>query len=141
MSYTIDLDGKILQAWYYENGDLIKDTNNPYNIEFFVTAPFNDEQKAQYKEIKRLKKYLRDTDYKALKYADGAYTEEEYAPVREQRAESRARINEIEAAFIHPTLTREQIDHAEAIAAKKIISIIEEQTGKEVEEILGEVNE
>lgn len=134
---TIDLEGHILSAWYYENGDLIKDTNNPYNIEFYITAPFNDEQKEKYKEIDELKKYLRDTDYKALKYADGAYTEEQYAPIREQRAESRARINEIEATFIHPTLTREQIELAEAKAMGKVKAIIEKKTGKEVEEITG----
>lgn len=48
-------------------------------------------------EINALKILLRDTDYKALKHADGALTDEEYAPIRQQRAEWRARINELEA--------------------------------------------
>lgn len=48
-------------------------------------------------EINALKILLRDTDYKALKHADGALSEEEYAPIRAQRAAWRARINELEA--------------------------------------------
>lgn len=134
---TIDKDGKILSAWWYENGDLIRDTYNSYGIEFFIAAPFNEEQKALYKEISELKKYLRDTDYKAIKYSDGAYTEEEYAPIREQRAASRARINEIEQSFVHPTLTREEMDYAEAKAMGDLKAKIEAETGKEVEEITG----
>ena len=50
-------------------------------------------------EINSLKILLRDSDYKALKHADGALSEEEYAPVREQRAAWRARINELESAL------------------------------------------
>ena len=50
-------------------------------------------------EINALKILLRDTDYKALKHADGALNDEEYAPIRAQRAEWRARINELEAEY------------------------------------------
>ena len=48
-------------------------------------------------EIAQLKKQLSDTDYKAIKYAEGQLTESEYSATRSQRASWRARINELEA--------------------------------------------
>lgn len=44
-----------------------------------------------------LKQKLADTDYKALKFAEGELTAEEYAPVREERRALRAKINTLEA--------------------------------------------
>ena len=53
--------------------------------------------KDQYRlEINQLKKQLSDTDYKAIKYAEGQLTEEEYASVRELRQGYRDRINYLE---------------------------------------------
>ena len=134
---TIDKDGTVVpgQAWWYENGPLIRDTDNEYGIEFFIGVPYNEEQKAKYKRIAELKRQLRDTDYKALKYADGAYTEEQYAPIREARAACRAEINEIEKDFEPPTLTREEMDCAEKKAMDSLRARIEEETGEEVESI------
>ena len=48
-------------------------------------------------EISQLKKQLSDTDYKAIKFAEGQLTEEEYSPIRLQRQSYRDRINELEA--------------------------------------------
>ena len=48
-------------------------------------------------EITALKILLRDTDYKAIKHSEGEISDEEYAPIRAQRAAWRARINELEA--------------------------------------------
>lgn len=48
-------------------------------------------------KIFALKMELCATDYKCLKYVDGALTEEEYAEVREHRAELRRQINELES--------------------------------------------
>ena len=48
-------------------------------------------------EIKMIKSYLAATDYKALKFSDGALTEEEYAPIRAQRQAWRDEINMLEA--------------------------------------------
>ena len=45
----------------------------------------------------KLKKQLSDTDYKAIKYAEGQISEEGYAPIRIQRQSYRDRINELEA--------------------------------------------
>ena len=54
--------------------------------------------KDQYRlEITQLKKQLSNTDYKAIKYAEGQISESEYASVRELRQSYRDRINELEA--------------------------------------------
>lgn len=47
-------------------------------------------------EIWSLKEQLRESDYKAIKYAEGWITAEDYAPVKAQRQEWRERINELE---------------------------------------------
>ena len=47
-------------------------------------------------EIVALKSLLADTDYKALKHADGVMSVEEYEPVKVQRKEWRRLINEYE---------------------------------------------
>ncbi len=46
--------------------------------------------------INELKTYLKATDYKAIKYAEGELSEEEYAPIKEQRNDWRAEINKLE---------------------------------------------
>ena len=48
------------------------------------------------KEIKFFKQLLNETDYQAIKFAEGHLTEEEYAPIKEQRQTWRNRINELE---------------------------------------------
>ncbi len=47
-------------------------------------------------KIDVLKEKLAETDYKALKFIDGEFTEEEYAPIREERKNYRIKINELE---------------------------------------------
>ena len=46
--------------------------------------------------VAELRKKLADTDYKALKYAEGELSATEYAPVLEARREWRAEINAIQ---------------------------------------------
>ena len=48
-------------------------------------------------EIVELKKYLSDTDYKAIKFAEGEITETDYQEVKSQRHDARVRINELES--------------------------------------------
>ena len=64
-------------------------------------CPMKTEQdllKDQYRlEIQQLKKALSATDYKAIKYAEGQISEEEYASVKAERQGYRDRINELEA--------------------------------------------
>lgn len=55
-----------------------------------------DEAKAR---IFELKNFLTATDYKAIKYAEGALTADEYAPDRQARADARAEINRLEAGL------------------------------------------
>ena len=63
-------------------------------------CPMKTEQdllKDQYRlEIQQLKKQLSDTDYKAIKFAEGQISEEEYASVKAERQGYRDRINELE---------------------------------------------
>lgn len=47
-------------------------------------------------ECTKLKKYLDDTDYLAIKVVDGRLTEEEYAPTRQKRAETVLKIQNYE---------------------------------------------
>lgn len=53
---------------------------------------------AQNSAISSLKARLTETDYKCLKFADGALTDSEYAATREERAKLRTAINDIEVA-------------------------------------------
>nr|DAM24954.1 MAG TPA: hypothetical protein [Caudoviricetes sp.] len=48
-------------------------------------------------EINGYKQLLEQSDYKALKHADGVMTDEEWEPVKAQREELRAKINACEA--------------------------------------------
>lgn len=64
-------------------------------------CPMKTEQdllKDQYRiEITQLKKQLSDTDYKAIKYAEGQISEEEYSKIKSERQGYRDRINELVA--------------------------------------------
>lgn len=48
-------------------------------------------------EINACKILLLDTDYQAMKHADGALTDEDYADTKAKRQQWRDRINELEA--------------------------------------------
>lgn len=47
-------------------------------------------------QIDLLKKKLADTDYKAIKYAEGLISEEDYASIKAERQALRDKINELE---------------------------------------------
>ena len=47
-------------------------------------------------EIRELKQKLNETDYKAIKYAEGVLSEDEYSGTKAQRQAWRDRINELE---------------------------------------------
>ena len=69
-----------------------------YRKELCPMKTEEDLLKDQYRlEITQLKKALSDTDYKAIKYAEGQISEDEYASVRAERQGYRDRINELEA--------------------------------------------
>lgn len=47
--------------------------------------------------INELKRKLRSTDYKAIKYAEGLISEYDYAPIKAEREGYRAEINSLES--------------------------------------------
>ena len=70
-------------------------TDNHYQV---IHISEQDLLKDQYRlEITQLKKQLSDTDYKAIKYAEGQISESEYASIRAERQGYRDQINELEA--------------------------------------------
>lgn len=52
-------------------------------------------KKEIYEEIQLLKMRLETSDFKAIKYAEGLISEEEYAPIKSERQVWRDRINEL----------------------------------------------
>lgn len=92
-------------GWDIENNYIsIEDTQQSdingwtYPKELCPMKTEEDKLKDQYRlEIQQLKKQLSDSDYKAIKYAEGQISESEYASVRELRQGYRDRINELEA--------------------------------------------
>jgi hypothetical protein len=79
--------------WCNANNAMIEDKGEYYEV---VPVPEPTQEEKNAAEIERLKAELASTDYKCLKYVDGALTDEEYAEVKEYRASLRARINELE---------------------------------------------
>jgi hypothetical protein len=57
--------------------------------------------------ISQLKANLYLSDYKAIKYAEGELTEEEYAPIREQRKAWRDEINALRAEIAEIKASKE----------------------------------
>ena len=118
MELIIDTQGNIKQAWFRKDGCIVHDRDTKYGYDFAIGVPYTEEQTAKWLKIRELKRYLESTDYKALKYADGCYTEEEYKPYKEARASARQQINELQ--FDEPTLTREEMDEAERLAIENL---------------------
>ena len=76
------------------NGQIVDDeTYNERKIEIDAL----EKKTTLVKEIDSLKKTLSSLDYHTLKHVDGQMTDEEYEPIKQQKIQLRARINEIEA--------------------------------------------
>ena len=80
--------------WCNSNNATIEDKGEYYEV-VEIAPPTQEELNAM--EVERLKAELSATDYKCLKYVDGAISDEEYAEVKAHRAELRAKINELSA--------------------------------------------
>lgn len=87
----------------YENGgkDVVKvidvepkDEMDLYE-DIYVYIPYTTKELAS-NRIYELKTLLNQTDYKAIKYAEGLISEDEYAPIKAQRQAWRDEINELE---------------------------------------------
>lgn len=111
----IDRFGNIIDSFNQEYGTIIHDGD--YAVCLMYEKDSDVELKRQ---VFNLKNQLRTTDYKAIKFAEGQLTEEEYAPFRQQRQEIRDKINEIEPQITELTISREDLDKAEAISANVI---------------------
>ena len=106
-SFTQSAELAYKSGWDIENNYIpISDTQQSdingwtYRKDVCPMKTEEDLLKEQYRlEITQLKKQLSDTDYKAIKYAEGQLTESEYSPTRTQRASWRARINELQEDF------------------------------------------
>ena len=79
------------------NGKIIEMT--PEEIAEMQAAQAAYEASLEYKaqQIAELKAQLSATDYKAIKYAEGWLSEEEFAPVKAERQAIREKINELES--------------------------------------------
>ena len=67
--------------------------------EILVYIPYTEaelERRNAEQEIAELKAKLRDTDYQAIKYAEGELSEDEYAPTKAERRAWREKINQLE---------------------------------------------
>ena len=103
-SFTQSAELAYKLGWDIENYIAIEDTQQSdingwtYRKELCPMKTEQDLLKDQYRlEIQQLKKALSDTDYKAIKYAEGQISESEYASVKAERQGYRDRINELEA--------------------------------------------
>ena len=90
--------------WCNENGchieeiEPLEDGTRQFQIKQIPQKTEDEKLIEQYQsEIVELKKYLSDTDYKAIKFAEDEITESDYQEVKSQRHDARARINELES--------------------------------------------
>lgn len=78
--------------WCNQNNYVILEDDDHY---FCVSCEPTEAEKTALK-IKQLKQMLADTDYKAIKYAEGYISAEDYAETKAQRQAWRNQINELE---------------------------------------------
>lgn len=88
----------------YKNGEvsLEERTLAPEEIAAMEAERIAFESSREYKEmrISELKAQLAETDYKALKFAEGWLSAEEYAPIKAERQAIRNEINALEAEIL-----------------------------------------
>lgn len=112
--YYYDWKRKVFTQKYIEGAQVIDDeefsvvldnirngyrlSTNPDDNTYIFTAPDKTATEIEQRKVKisELKDSLFQTDYQAIKFAEGEISEEEYAPIRTQRAEWRAEINTLE---------------------------------------------
>ena len=103
-SFTQSAELAYKSGWDIENNYIsIEDTQQSdingwtYRKELCPMKTEQDKLKDQYRlEIQQLKKQLSDTDYKAIKYAEGQISEDEYSEIKSERQGYRDRINYLE---------------------------------------------
>lgn len=86
VEWVIDVLGIEAQPETYEYEDIL------------VYIPYTQTEIIQ-NTISQLKQNLKDTDYQAIKYAEGEISPEDYAPIKAQRRLWRAEINRLEGVL------------------------------------------
>lgn len=110
----ITREGEIIQAFSSEEGIIIH--HEAYDTKFAICLYFDDIQRAQALRMQKIKYLLSKTDYKAIKYAEGEISEEDYAPIRQERQALREEFNRIEEEYTPPSISSEEMDLAERTA-------------------------
>ncbi|MEE3404538.1 MAG: hypothetical protein VZR73_10685 [Acutalibacteraceae bacterium] len=103
-SFTQSAELAYKSGWDIENNYIsIEDTQQSdvngwtYRKELCPMKTEEDLLKDQYRlEITQLKKLLSDSDYKAIKFAEGQISEDEYSEIKSERQGYRDRINYLE---------------------------------------------
>lgn len=102
LGVAIDLCAKI-HIGYIDGEKIELCDENLMNYDEIVYHEINDEEfiklfhdKQTLRRVSELKQFLSNTDYQAIKYAEGELSEEEYADMKAQRAAWRKEINELE---------------------------------------------
>ena len=103
-SFTQSAELAYKSGWDIENNYIsIEDTQQSdingwtYRKELCPMKTEEDHLRDQYRiEITQLKKQLSDTDYKAIKFAEGQISEDEYSEIKSERQGYRDRINYLE---------------------------------------------
>jgi hypothetical protein len=102
--FVDDKDYTNKAKWCNDNGcyiveiEPLEDGTRQFQIKQIPQKTEDEKLIEQYQsEIVELKKYLSDTDYKAIKFAEGELPEEAYREVKSQRHDARVRINELES--------------------------------------------
>ena len=102
--FVDDKDYTNKAKWCNENGcyiaeiEPLEDGTRQFQIKQIPQKTEDEKLIEQYQsEIVELKKYLSDTDYKAIKFAEDEITESDYQEVKSQRHNARVRINELES--------------------------------------------
>lgn len=78
------------------NKDYVEITKEEFDRLTYIESPAPTELEIKRNRINELKSKLAATDYKAIKYMEGFYTEEEYTSIKAERQSWRDEINELE---------------------------------------------
>lgn len=77
---------------------IIQDENGNYTYIEVADEPIAvNKDESRINEIADLKAQLAESDYKAIKFAEGWLTADEYEPIKAQRQNLRDRINKLES--------------------------------------------
>jgi hypothetical protein len=86
LKWVVDIAGKP-EMFAYDETEIVQ-----------VYIPYTDKELAE-KQIEKLKLLLANTDYKAIKFAEGIISAEEYSPIKTQRQGWRDEINSLVSRY------------------------------------------